>query len=63
MTIKFEDNNGYRFLIGKSIKNEMQRMWKSTFFMCEHGYSKHFYDEQIDELADFLIQYHNQTDW
>lgn len=63
MTIKFEDNNGYRFLIGTSIKDEMQRLWKLTIIMSENGYGKHYFDDEIDKLADFLIQYYQQTTW
>lgn len=63
MTLKFEDPNAYRFLIGTAIKEEMQRRWKLTIFMNENGYGKHYYDEEIDELADFLIQYYKQTTW
>lgn len=63
MTIKFEDINGYRFLIGKAIKQDIHKRWISNIFMCENGYGKHFYDEEIDALADFLIEYYNQTIW
>lgn len=63
MTIKFEDLHAYGFLIGIAIQNEMRRRWNDTIFMSERGYGKHYYENEIDMLADFLLQYYKQEKW
>lgn len=49
------------FLLYNTIKKEIQRKWEETMMMAARGYGKSYWAEQIDKLADMLLQIINQN--
>ena len=57
-TMKIEWNHD--FLLEKAIRKEMQSRWRLCCFMAPRIYvNDHYYGEEIDYLADILLQIYN----
>lgn len=39
-----------------ALRHEMTRKWDSTIRMANYGYGKNFWSEEIDILADYLLE-------
>lgn len=44
------------FLLYQAIRKEIHSRWEETMYMAERGYGKYYWADQIDQLADILLQ-------
>lgn len=44
------------YLLRNSLMNEMRNLWKQQVYMSERGYGKNFWSEELDKLADILLE-------
>lgn len=44
------------FVLYHALKNEMTRKWEETIMMARRGYGKNIWAEDIDTLADYLLE-------
>lgn len=43
-------------LLCDALKHEMQNRWKQQIFMCQRGYGKDYWSDELDILADMLLE-------
>lgn len=52
MNVKWETD----YLLRDALKHEMENLWKQQIYMCERGYGKNYWSDEIDKLADILLE-------
>lgn len=56
MTYQINVNWETDFLLYNALKHEMSRKWKESIMMAERGYGKDYWAENLDILADYLLE-------
>lgn len=46
----------YSYLITQALQREIQVRWKQNIMMANAGHGKHYWDDDIDRLADYLME-------
>ena len=44
------------FILINALKHEMFRKWDETIMMASRGYGKDYWAEDLDTLADYLLE-------
>ena len=56
MTYQMNVNWTTDHLLRNALQHEMQNRWKQQIFMCEKGYGKDYWSDELDILADMLLE-------
>lgn len=49
------------YLLHHAIRHEIDRRWEETMYMAEKGYGKYYWADEIDHLADILLDMNSNS--